>query len=125
MIWVNAPAIALRAGGTIAANRFCVAGASAGAVLQASTAGTVPYLGCLPLRRGLGRARGHLHLDHRRGGGRGQCRDLRVRQGDVHRDGKAVTVSAATEMVCGLAMDASTADTQLIGVMLQAPNLFT
>lgn len=125
MIWVNAPALALRAGGAIAANRFCVNGAAAGAVLQASTAGTVPYIGV-----------------SRTAAASGEMVDIYTWISGVveveasaaisfnakvtfTNAGKAVTVSAATEMICGVAMEASTADTQLIGVMLQAPNLFT
>jgi hypothetical protein len=125
MIWVNAPAIALRAGGTIAANRFCVAGASAGAVLQASTAGTVPYLGVSRTAAASGELvdiytwiTGVVEVE-------ASAAISVYAKVTFTATGKAVTVSAATEMVCGLAMDASTADTQLIGVMLQAPNLFT
>lgn len=125
MIVLFAPALPLRAGGTIAANRFCKPGAAAGAVLQATTAGTVAPLGVSRTAAASGDLVDIYHV---------LCGIVEVEASAAisfgalvtyTNIGKAVTVSAATEFICGIAMEASTADTQLIGVLLYTPSLNT
>lgn len=125
MIWVQVPALSMRAGAAIAANRFCKPGAAAGAILQATTAGTIAPIGVSRTAAASGELvdiytylSGIVEVEASAAISFGA-------QVTYTATGKAVTVSAATEMICGLAMEAATADTQLIGVLLQPGNLFT
>lgn len=125
MIQVLAPARAFKAGGTIAANRFVVPGASIGLAVQASTAGTVAPLG---VARVAAVANDIFDVYHHLCGVVEVEASAAIAYGALvtfTATGKAVTVSAVTEFICGRALEPATADTQLIGIELYSPVLNT